>query len=146
MSFRQVLAETSQVKVLLGKVIVISSDVFCVYVCLYLYLQSGNALFAWRPVFLRQEKIKKRIEEQSLAGELVEIPEGYKGLVIGKEGSNLRRISNQTGAKVIRKSDREVYIVSGTEEQRQKAKVHIKITIVSNYNSHNRALRNATFI
>ena len=134
MSFRQVLAETSQVKVLLGKAIVISSDVFCVYVCLYLYLQSGNALFAWRPVFLRQEKIKKRIEEQSLAGELVEIPEGYKGLVIGKEGSNLRRISNQTGAKVIRKSDREVYIVSGTEEQRQKAKVHIKITIVSNYN------------
>ena len=146
MSFRQVLAETSQVKVLLGKAIVISSDVFCVYVCLYLYLQSGNALFAWRPVFLRQEKIKKRIEEQSLAGELVEIPEGYKGLVIGKEGSNLRRISNQTGAKVIRKSDREVYIVSGTEEQRQKAKVHIKITIVSNYNSHNRALRDGTFI
>ena len=146
MSFRQVLAETSQVKVLLGKAIVISSDVFCVYVCLYLYLQSGNALFAWRPVFLRQEKIKKRIEEQSLAGELVEIPEGYKGLVIGKEGSNLRRISNQTGAKVIRKSDREVYIVSGTEEQRQKAKVHIKITIVSNYNSHNRALRNGSFI
>ena len=146
MSFRQVLAETSQVKVLLGKAIVISSDVFCVCVCLYLYLQSGNALFAWRPFFLRQEKINKRIEEQSLAGELVEIPEGYKGLVIGKEGSNLRRISNQTGAKVIRKSDREVYIVSGTEEQRQKAKVHIKITIVSNYNSHNRALRNATFI
>ena len=145
MSFRQVLAETSQVKVLLGKAIFISSDVFCVYMCLYVYL-SGNALFAWRPVFLRQEKIKKRIEEQSLAGEQVEIPEVFKGLVIGKEGSNLRRISNQTGAKVIRKSDREVYIVSGTEEQRQKAKVHIKITIVSNYNSHNRALRNATFI
>lgn len=145
MSFRQVLPETSQVKVLLGKAIFISSDVFCVYVCLYVCL-SGNALFAWRPVFFRQEKIKKRIQEQSLAGELVEIPEGYKGLVIGKEGSNLRRISNQTGAKVIRKSDREVYIVSGTEEQRQKAKVHIKITIVSNYNSHNRALRDGTFI
>ena len=76
----------------------------------------------------------------------MEIPERYKGLVIGKEGSNLRRISNQTGAKVIRKSDREVYIVSGTEEQRQKAKVYIKITIVSNYNSHNRALRDGTFI
>ena len=76
----------------------------------------------------------------------MEIPARYKGIVIGKEGNNLRRISHQTGAKVIRKSDREVYIVSGTEEQRQKAKVHIKITIVSNYNSHNRALRNATFI
>ena len=145
MSFRQVLAEASQVKVLLDKAIFISNDVFCVYVCLYLCL-SGNAIFAWRPVFLRQEKIKKRIQEQSLVGELVEIPEGYKGLVIGKEGSNLRRISNQTGAKVIRKSDREVYIVSGTEEQRQKAKVHIKITIVSNYHSHNRALRDGTFI
>lgn len=76
----------------------------------------------------------------------MEIPARYKGIVIGKEGNNLRRINNQTGAKVIRKSDREVYIVSGTEEQRQKAKVHIKITIVSNYNSHNRALRNGTFI
>ena len=145
MSFRQVLAEASQVKVLLDKAIFLSNDVFCVFVCLYVCL-SGNALFAWQPVFLQQEKIKKRIQEQSLAGELVEIPEGYKGLVIGKEGSNLRRISNQTGAKVIRKSDREVYIVSGTEEQRQKAKVHIKITIVSNYNSHNRALRDGTFI
>lgn len=76
----------------------------------------------------------------------MEIPEGYKGLVIGKGGSRLRRISNQTGAKVIRKSDREVYIVSGTEEQKQKAKVHIKITIVSNYNSHNRALSDGTII
>ena len=146
MSFRQVLAEASQVKVLLDKAIFISNDVFCVYVCLYLCCLSGNTLFAWRPFFRRQEKIKKRIQEQSLAGELVEIPERYKGLVIGKEGSNLRRISNQTGATVIRKSDREVYIVSGTEEQRQKAKVHIKITIVSNYNSYNRALRDGTFI
>ena len=75
----------------------------------------------------------------------MEIPDEYKGLVIGKKGSNLKRISSQTGAKVIRK-DREVYIVSGTEEQRQKAKVHIKIAIVSNYNSHNLALRDGTFI
>lgn len=45
MSFRQVLAEASQVKVLLDKAIFISNDVFCVYVCLYLCL-SGNALFA----------------------------------------------------------------------------------------------------
>ena len=36
MSFRQVLAEASQVKVLLDKAIFISNDVFCVYVCLYL--------------------------------------------------------------------------------------------------------------
>lgn len=45
MSFRQVLAEASQVKVLLDKAIFISNDVFCVYVCLYLCL-SGNAIFA----------------------------------------------------------------------------------------------------
>ena len=62
--------------------------------------------------------------------ELVEVPSEYKGLVIGKGGDNLRNISTQTGAKVIRKQG-DVYIVSGTEEQRQQAKVHIKIIIVS---------------
>lgn len=62
--------------------------------------------------------------------ELVEVPSEYKGLVIGKGGDNLRNISTQTGAKVIRKQG-DVYIVGGTEEQRQQAKVHIKIIIVS---------------
>ena len=72
-------------------------------------------------------------EEQvirSLSGELVEIPNEYKGRVIGRMGDNLIRISNQTGAKVIRKN-KEVYIVSGTEVQREQAKMHMKIKIVS---------------
>ena len=49
---------------------------------------------------------------------------------MGKGGDNLRNISTQTGAKVVRKQG-EVYIASGTEEQRQQAKVLIKIIIVS---------------
>ena len=39
MSFRQVPAEASQVKVLLDKAIFISSDVFSVFVCLYVCLK-----------------------------------------------------------------------------------------------------------
>ncbi|KAL9975391.1 hypothetical protein ACROYT_G012548 [Oculina patagonica] len=60
--------------------------------------------------------------------ELVDIPDGYKGLIIGKGGAKLREISNQTGAEVIRKSG-EVYIISGTEHQREKAKVLIRIRV-----------------
>ncbi|KAJ7369989.1 hypothetical protein OS493_034935 [Desmophyllum pertusum] len=57
-------------------------------------------------------------------GELVQIPAIYKGLVMGKGGDNLRNISTQTGAKVIRKYG-EVQITSGTKQQRQQAKVLI---------------------
>lgn len=63
-------------------------------------------------------------------GELVEVPDKHKGLVIGKGGDSLNEISTVTGAKVIRKGG-EIYIVSGTGEQRQRAKVHIRIKIVS---------------
>ena len=49
---------------------------------------------------------------------------------MGKGGDNLRDISTQTGAKVIRK-DGEVYIASGTEQQRQQAKLYIGTIIVS---------------
>ena len=49
---------------------------------------------------------------------------------MGKGGDNLRNISTQTGAKVVRKQG-EVYIASGTEKQRQQAKVVIKVIIVS---------------
>ena len=88
-----------------------------------------------KSVLFWQEEIKRKIHEQAPVDELVKIPGKYKGLVIGKEGNNLKRISSWTGARVIR-SNGEVYIVSGTEEQRQKAKVHIKIKIVST--SHQR--------
>ena len=49
---------------------------------------------------------------------------------MGKGSDNLRKISTQTAAKVVRKQG-EVYIARGTEEQRQQAKVLIKIIIVS---------------
>ena len=78
---------------------------------------------------LQQEIQSKRNRAPSL-GELVEIPQKYKGLVMGTGGDNLRDISTQTGAKVIRK-DGEVYIASGTEQQRQQAKLYIGTIIVS---------------
>ena len=81
--------------------------------------------------FLQQE-IQSRTSERPPLGELIEIADEYKGLVMGKGGDNLRNISTQTGAKVVRKQG-EVYIASGTEEQRQQAKVLIKIIIVSIY-------------
>ena len=77
-----------------------------------------------------QEEICQRMREGAPPGELVEIPDKYKGLVMGKGGDNLREISTLTGAKVIRKGG-EVYVTGGTWEQREQAKVHIKIKIVS---------------
>ena len=63
------------------------------------------------------------------------VPAEYKGLVIGRGRDKLREISTQTGAKVILKVpdgevSAEVYIVSGTEEQRQLAKLKIGLIIV----------------
>ena len=48
---------------------------------------------------------------------------------MGKGGANLSFISTKTGAKLIHK-DGEVYIVSGTDEQKEQARLHIKVTIV----------------
>ena len=53
---------------------------------------------------------------------------------MGKGGDNLSFISTKTGAKLIRK-DGEVYIVSGTDEQKEQARLHIKVTIVRILNS-----------
>ena len=85
-----------------------------------------NRLF----VLSQQQERQRKKCERAPPGELVEIPSKYKGLVIGKGGDNLRDISTQTGAKVTSKEG-EVYIVSGTEKQRQQAKVHIKTIVVS---------------
>lgn len=60
---------------------------------------------------------------------MVEIAAEYKGLIIGKGGANLREISEQTGAEVSRRRG-EVYITSGTEHQREQAKVNIGIKLV----------------
>ena len=62
--------------------------------------------------------------------ELVEIPDEYKGMIIGKGGAILREISKQTGAEVTRRRGGEVYIISGTEQQREQAKVNIGIRLV----------------
>ena len=61
--------------------------------------------------------------------EPVEIPDGYKGVIIGKGGANLREISKQTGAEVTRKHG-EVHIISGTEKQREHVKVIIGMKVV----------------
>lgn len=62
----------------------------------------------------------------------MEIPDEYKGLIIGKGGANLREISEQTGAEVSRRR-REVYITNGTEHQREQAKVNIGIKLVRSF-------------
>ena len=60
----------------------------------------------------------------------MEVPKEYKGLVFGKGGKNLMDISNNTGAKVIRRNG-EVFIIEGTEEAREKARIEVKVKIVS---------------
>ena len=60
----------------------------------------------------------------------MEVPKEYKGLVFGKGGKNLMDISKNTGAKVIRRNE-EVFIIEGTEEAREKARIEIKVKIVS---------------
>ena len=77
-----------------------------------------------------QWEIRQRMRDGAPPGELVEVPDKYKGLVIGKGGDNLREIVTLTGARVIHKGG-EVYITDGTEEQKEQAKVHIKSKIVS---------------
>ena len=50
--------------------------------------------------------------------------------MIGRGGENLRHISSQTGADLIRK-DGNVYLASGTKQQRQHAKKCIIEMVVS---------------
>jgi transcription antitermination factor NusA-like protein len=69
------------------------------------------------------------LQEKISTWELVEIPDEYKGLIIGKGGANLLQISKQTGAEVTRKSG-DVYIINGTEEQREHVKVIIALKVV----------------
>lgn len=58
-----------------------------------------------------------------------EIPTEYKGLVIGKHGANLLKITKETGAKVTRMR-REVHIIQGTKPQRDHMKLLIKHKVV----------------
>lgn len=72
------------------------------------------------------------MQEEIKTWELVEIPDQFKGLIIGKGGANLREIYKQTGAEVTR-SLGEVYITSGTKEQREHVKVIIALKVVGGF-------------
>lgn len=60
--------------------------------------------------------------------ELVEIPDRYKGKVIGVGKTNLRKIETQTGVRLSVK-EQEIFIVHGTEQQRRHAKMSIGETV-----------------
>lgn len=63
--------------------------------------------------------------------ELIKVEEKFKAVVIGKGGAKLKKIFNQTGAKaVLDRKDQEIYVISGTEKQREHAKVLIGETVV----------------
>lgn len=61
--------------------------------------------------------------------ELVEIPERYKGIVIGKQFRTFRKIETQTGVKLF-VADGEVYIVYRTQQQRRHARMNIGTIVV----------------
>lgn len=69
------------------------------------------------------EEVKGRKTEGS-PGELVKIPDKYKGIVFGVGGDTLKEISTQTGARMIRIQG-ECYITSGTKSQRDMTKLRI---------------------
>lgn len=69
-------------------------------------------------------------QEQIKTWEVVEIPNQFKGLIIGKGGANLREIYKQTGAEVTRTQYGEVQIISGTKEQREHVKDIIALKVV----------------
>lgn len=78
-----------------------------------------------RYIFFVQDSAKRRRRE------LIKVEDKFKGSVKGKEAAKLRHISAQSGAKVILdREDQEIYIISGTEEQREYAKVLIGEIVV----------------
>ena len=63
--------------------------------------------------------------------ELIKVEDKFKGSVKGKEAAKLRHISAQSGARVVLdREDHEIYIISGTEEEREYAKVLIGEIVV----------------
>ena len=78
-----------------------------------------------RYIFFVQDGAKRRRRE------LIKVEDKFKGSVKGKEAAKLRHISAQSGAKVILdRQDQEIYIISGTEEEREYAKVLIGEIVV----------------
>ena len=76
-------------------------------------------------MFFVQDSAKRRRRE------LIKVEDDFKGIVNGKEADKLRHISAQSGARVILDpEDLEIYIISGTEEEREYAKVLIGEIVV----------------
>ena len=76
-------------------------------------------------VFFIQDSAKRRRRE------LIKVEDKFKGKVKGKEAAKLRHISAQSGAKVVLdREDQEIYIISGTEEEREHAKALIGEIVV----------------
>ena len=76
-------------------------------------------------MFFVQDSAKRRRRE------LIKVEDDFKGIVKGKEADKLRHISAQSGARVILDpEDLEIYIISGTEEEREHAKVLIGEIVV----------------
>ena len=76
-------------------------------------------------MFFVQDSAKRRRRE------LIKVEDKFKGSVKGKEAARLRHISAQSGAKVVfDREDQEIYIISGTEEEREFAKVLIGEIVV----------------
>ena len=76
-------------------------------------------------MFFVQDSAKRRRRE------LIKVEDDLKGIVKGKEADKLRHISAQSGARVILDpEDLEIYIISGTEEEREHAKVLIGEIVV----------------
>ena len=76
-------------------------------------------------MFFIQDSAKRRRRE------LIKVEDKFKGSVKGKEAAKLRHISAQSGARVILdREDLEIYIISGTEEEREYAKVLIGEKVV----------------
>ena len=98
---------------------------FISFPCIY----QNSILFAWK---LKTSTISSQEEIEINNIEVVEIPSGYTGLIIGRHGANLRELSNETGAEVTRK-DGEVRITKGTKKQRMQVKQLIGIRIVSSF-------------
>ena len=77
-----------------------------------------------------QNKLKEDKEKTSESRELVSIPEGFHGFVIGRRGNTLKEISSRTGAHLF-VEERNVYL-SGSQEARKMAKLEIGLLVVSN--------------
>ena len=77
-----------------------------------------------------QNKLKEDKEKTSESRELVFIPEGSLGFVIGRRGNTLKELNSRTGAHLFVK-ETNLY-VSGSQEARKMAKLQIELLLVSN--------------